>query len=183
MARPGPEKKTGPLSREELEAAALRYLDRFDSSRANLARVLMGYVRKAAKTRDASGGAALVDELVARYVASGLVHDGRFAGTLAAGLRRRGASRQAIVRKLRARGVSDEVAREALGSVDADAGDDPELAAARAFAKRRRLGAHRPEAERAPNRRRDLGALARAGFSLDVARRALGEGDDDDAEW
>jgi regulatory protein len=39
--------------------------------------------------------------------------------------------------------------------------------------RRRRLGPYRPQEERAARRQRDLGALARAGFSFDVARRAL----------
>jgi regulatory protein len=112
-----------------------------------------------------------------------VIDDARFAGTLAGGLRRRGASKLAIVQKLRARGVSDDVARAALEQVDRDedAEPEPELAAARALIRRRRIGPFRPEAERLIHARRDLGALARAGFSFEVARRALDIRDDDDA--
>src|SRR5512143_1117299 len=114
-------KRSGPLEREELEAAALRYLNRFDSSAKNLTRVLDGYVAKVAKERGsdaAAGGADWVRELVARYVESGIVSDARFADTLASGLRRRGGSRRAIEWKLKARGVSEAVASEALSGVD-----------------------------------------------------------------
>jgi regulatory protein len=46
--------------------------------------------------------------------------------------------------------------------------------------RRRRLGPHRPEAERQENRRRDLAALARQGFDHETAIRALGHGSDDE---
>lgn len=181
-------KREGPLSREELDAAALRYLDRFDTSARNLRRVLLGYVKRAVEERGpdaAPAGRQWVDELIARYQSSGLLDDARFAGSMASGLRRRGSSSRAIVQKLRARGVGDEVAAAALAGVDADAGRDAELGAARAFVRKRRIGPFRPESERAAHRRKDLGALARAGFGMDVARRALGStGDDDDeGDW
>jgi len=173
----------GPLTREELEKKALQYLNRFDTSRANLRRVLMGYVKRAAATRGdeaTATGPALVEALLSRYEESGLVDDARFAGGMAVGMRRRGSSRRAIVRKLESRGISREVADAAVAELDADTSGDAELDAARAFVKRRRLGPFRSEGERAARRQKDLGALARAGFSLDVARRALGSTEDDD---
>ena len=179
-------KRTGPVTRDELDAVALRYLDRFDTSAKNLRRVLARHLKRAAVERGADAtrdATTLVDELLARYQASGVLDDSRFAGAMASGLRRRGASGRAIAQKLRMRGVDGEVAHRALQGVDADVGADAELEAARAFVRKRRIGHLRSEEERAANRRRDLGALARAGFGMDVARRALGgSGQDDDGE-
>lgn len=161
---------------EELETVALKYLNRFDTSAANLERVLLGYVKKVAESRGPSAaedGPALVAALLTRYGESGLIDDARYASNIAAGLRRRGTSRRAIKAKLEARGLAADVIEPALAALDADSGGDAELESARALVKRRRIGPHRPEAERAPNRRKDLAALARAGFNLDVARRAL----------
>ena len=50
---------------------------------------------------------------------------------------------------------------------------DPDLAAALAFARRRRLGPFRPQGERAARRLKDLAALARQGFAADLARRIV----------
>jgi regulatory protein len=182
-ARTRASREEGPLTREELEKKALQYLNRFDTSRANLRRVLLGYVKRAAETRGdeaAATGPALVEALLSRYEESGLVDDARFAGGMALGMRRRGSSRRAIVQKLASRGISREVADAAVAELDADAAGNAELEAARAFVKRRRLGPFRPEGEREARRQKDLGAMARAGFSLDVARRALGSTGDDD---
>ncbi|MDE0409722.1 MAG: RecX family transcriptional regulator, partial [Alphaproteobacteria bacterium] len=43
----------------------------------------------------------------------------------------------------------------------------------RALARRRRLGPWRDPAERAARRQKDLAAMARAGFRLDVARQVI----------
>ncbi len=169
------------LTREELERRALTYLDRFDASAASLRRVLMGAVRRAGRKGgvDVAAAEALIDQLIERYRASGLIDDRRYAGNVAHFLRRRGASLRAIRHKLGGRGVSSEVVDSAIADADRDSGD-AELEAARALVRRRRLDPHRPPEERAARRARDLGALARAGFSLEVARRALEVDDDDD---
>ncbi len=175
-ARKKRRKKTPPLpTREALDRAALRYLERFDSSAANLRRVLRGHVMRAARAHpglDVDAAQRLVDELIERYQSSGLLDDKRYAESLAQGLRRRGSSRRAIQHKLRARGVSADTVDQAIALAGRDS-EDAELDAARAFVRRRRLGPHRPEPERAARYERDLAALARAGFSFDVARRAL----------
>ena len=69
---------------------------------------------------------------------------------------------------LAARGIDSETAQAVLP-------DDPEaeLAAAVAHARRRRLGPFRTVAGDAARQQKELAAFARAGFSRDVALRAL----------
>ena len=165
-------REAGALTPEKLEAAALRYLNRFDCSEKKLRSHLATLIRKH------SGGAELaehVELLLNRYRASGLVNDERFAQNLAESLQRRGASRRLVAQKLRSRGITRDTAEAVVRS---SPGSD--LDAARAFVRRRRLGPHRPEAERQTNRRRDLAALARQGFDHDTASRALGYGSEED---
>ncbi len=187
-----------------LEAAALSYLDRFDATASKLRQVLMNRVRnelrKGAVSRKAEQSTAAdaddqppplrqpsaeqirqwVEELLDRYQRSGVLDDARFARSTALGLRGRGSSRRAIAFKLRAKGVAETLIDDAIASADTHADGDSEVEAARRFTRRRRLGPHRPEAQREPNRQKDLAALARAGFSFDVARSVLGSGDDSD---
>ena len=54
-----------------------------------------------------------------------------------------------------------------------DQDDAAELEAAKALARRRRLGPWRHPAERAARREKDLAAMARAGFRLDAARQVI----------
>ncbi len=166
--RPQPE-----LSEAALDEAALSYLNRFDCSVEKLKKQLIAVVRRRGGEPAKFKGA--IASLLQRYQRSGLLNDERFAARLATRLRERGASRRAILMKLRLRGIASSVAEATVGG-----GREGELESAKAYARRRRLGPHRPEAEREANRRRDLAALARAGFDHDTAIRAIGYGADDD---
>ena len=161
-----------PITATALENAALHYLERFATSSANLRRVLLRKVaRAAAEEGDAAEGARLVDALIARYLESGLLDDRAYAAQAASSLARRGASRFAIGGKLAQKGVAAALVKEAVQGLDE--GGSSELAAACALVRRRRLGPYRPPARRAEWQRKDLATLARAGFGLDIARRVL----------
>jgi len=157
-----------------LHEAALRYLERFDAPAAKLRTLLLKKGRALAPeetTKDELE--ACVNELVARFQGSGIIDDSRFAASSIRTLRQRGLGERAILHRLSAKGIEAQTVREALTRVDADT-EKPELAAAIRFARRRRLGAFRKTPPTAKERHKDLQALARAGFSYDVAQRALG---------
>jgi regulatory protein len=177
MAEP-PSRRRGPkpATSASLENAALHYLERFASSSAQLKRVLMRKVLRSVRAHgtDAEAGERLIDDIIARYLRAGLLDDRAYAAQKAASLRRRGASGYAIRGKLALKGVESRLIDAAL----AGEGDASELAAACALVRRRRLGPLRAAKERAAHRQKDLAALARAGFGLDLARRVLGASDE-----
>lgn len=162
-----------------LERAALHYLERYSASTEMLRRTLARRVQKRARARgeDPALFTDLVTTTVARAVSAGLVDDARFADTRLATLRRRGTSSRGVSAKLAAKGVPRDVVeaamlaeRDALPDSEAEAIEDQ---AARAYAKRRRLGPYRRPDQRAAHRDRDLAAMARAGFAYDLARRVV----------
>ena len=107
-------------------------------------------------------------------VASGLVDDRRFAEARAQSLRRKGRSARAVAAGLAAKGVGRELVAQIV-IVDPQI----ELETARAAAKRKRLGPW-SRGDRAERRQKDIAALARAGFSLAIARAVVddaGEGE------
>lgn len=152
-----------------LQRAALAYLERYSSSAENLRRVLRRKVDKRCRLRgeDPAEFHEMIDEVVAKSLRSGLIDDTRYAQARVATLRRRGGSARAIQAKLSAKGVDRTTIAEALEGEEGD-----EKQAARAFARRRKLGPFRP-GERAPYRDKDLAAMARAGFRFDVARDVI----------
>jgi len=177
------EKRPPNVTRAGLEASALRYLERFDCSTARLRKVLSERVAKAARAgvESAAAAPAIIEELLERYQSSGLLNDVRFAQNYAQGLRSRGGSKRVIEMKLRARGISGELAKVALTSDDSTA--TSELEAAQAFVRRRRLGPHRKAETRAEYRQKDMMAVARAGFDFDIAKRVIGNASSKDDEF
>jgi regulatory protein len=167
------EKRVPSVSRAALEAAALRYLERFDCSTVRLKKVLDERVAKArrAQSDDALAAPLIIEQILERYQASGLIDDARFAQNFADRQRDRGASRRMIEQKLRLRGISAELVQQVLPRGESA---ESELAAAQAFARRRRLGPHRKPEVREAYRKKDLMALARAGFDYDTASRVVG---------
>ena len=165
---------------ELLERWALAYLGRYASSSENLRRVLLRRARRRAPASPeaAQQVAGLVDALVERYRLSGLLDDAAYAIARVQSLHRRGESTTKIRARLAAKGVESTVAAEAVRTLRAEAAD-PDLAAACAFARRRRIGPYR---RAAANPARELGVFARAGFTRRIAERVLACADIDAVE-
>jgi regulatory protein len=156
------------IGSELLERWALHYLGRYASSAENLRRVLMRRVRRRAP-ETVPAALALIDSLVARYRETGLLDDAAYASARVQSLHRRGESMRAMRARLAAKGVPAADVADAVSGLRA-AASDPDLSAACAFARRRRLG---PFRRAAVDHARELGSFARAGFSRRVAEAVL----------
>jgi regulatory protein len=164
-----------------IERWALHYLGRYASSAENLRRVLS---RRARRRLDDDREAlaeirTLIDALVGRYRESGLVDDAAYAGAQVRARLRRGQSLRTIRVGLAAKGVGADDAAAALEALRDEAGN-LDLAAACAFARRRRLGPFRRDNDR--DRAKELAAFARAGFTRDIAETVLACADPGEAE-
>lgn len=186
-------RKSGPRAPRKidlryLENAALYYLQRYATSSANLKNVLGRKIARgcAHHGQDPAPFVAALDQLVARYQQTGLLNDIVYAEGRVQALRRQGLSRQAIRQKLSLKGLGPAEIDHALQQIDATASDDSrdaELAAARTLARRKKIGPWR----RAPladprDGQKELAAMARAGFSYDIARQALDAPDGGDGD-
>ena len=159
-----------PPTEERLMKAALHYLDRYGSSRENLKRVLERKVMRAARELDLDPGGfeTMIEAVVARCAASGLVNDRLFAESRIASERRKGRSARRIGAVLAAKGIEQELAEELMAQEESD-----DLTAACIAARKRRFGPWR-RGEPDPDRlRKEMAALCRQGFSLSVARKVV----------
>ena len=77
-----------------------------------------------------------------------------------------------LQKKLREKGISQEIIEWVLKLLDNDA-TEPELIAAAITARRRRLGPYRDARNRKTFRLKDLASLARAGFSYSIAKQII----------
>ncbi len=176
-------KPARPITAKYLQNAATFYLERYPSTAEGLRRVL---TRRVARARMAE--APIVDnverviaEIVASFVAAGMIDDQAFAQTKARALHRRGTSGRLTRQKLKLAGIDAETLDKAMAGLDQELDTDPrqrEWKAAVALARRRRLGPFRAK-ERKENRTRDLAALARGGFDYELARKVIDAVDSD----
>ncbi len=174
-----PTRPPGPAPDEAaLRQAALNHLARFAATEAGLVRVLGNRIRRWARAAEAAGldttgtdaALAIARRVAAAMVQAGAVDDAAFAEARARRLARGGRSRRAAAAHLAAKGIAAPTAAAALAAAPDEAD------AALAFCRRRRIGPFSPLGGAAPDaaqRLRWLGMLARAGFSRDVAERAL----------
>jgi regulatory protein len=171
----GERRAAPPLDAASLERLALRYVERFATSRAKLARYLVRKTRERGwRDEDMSPP---IEAIVARLAGLGYVDDGAFAKARAATLTRRGLGLRRVSADLRAAGIAADDSAEARALAEAEA-----LAAALHYARRRRIG---PFAAAMPDRaarEKALAAMLRAGHPLDLARKIVNAGPDQEIE-
>jgi regulatory protein len=183
MAVGGDAGSDGRVDAGLIEKWALDYLGRYASSAANLRRVLLRRVwRSMSATEAAPETAAMIDSLIVRYRAAGLIDDSLYAAAQVRSGMRRGQSLRTVRAKLAAKGVGANDSAEgidaAIGARDAGS-PDPDLAAACTFARRRRFGPFRLGPVDDEIRMRELSAFGRAGFERATAEAVLDCADPD----
>ncbi|HYE00349.1 MAG TPA: RecX family transcriptional regulator [Alphaproteobacteria bacterium] len=179
-ARQRPARRITP---QYLENSALHYLQRFSSSAEGVRQVLRRKLRHGDLDEDQTAEAERwIDAVVEKLTGLGLISDSGFAAARAASLHRRGTAVRGIRARLAAKGVDADTIAEAVDDLadrsGAETTRDLDLAAAVALARRRRLGPYRTQ-RRQEMRERDIAALCRGGFGLDLARQVV---DAEDAE-
>lgn len=187
-----PRKPPRKITKARLHNIALHHLERFSASRDGVRRVLERRVFKAERALgeipDEAG--TWIAEVLDTLERQGFLDDARYAESTARSLAARGQSLRAIRQRLAAKGVGRDhvdAALERLAEDLAPAGvdaaeSDPDMAAAVTYARRRRLGPWRAPEVRADFRQKDMAALARRGFSADIARRLLDAESPEEAE-
>lgn len=172
---PKPGRAPRRIAAADLKGLALDYLDRFAATRLRLRQVMLRKIRKSARLHgdDPEPIIAALDEAIRWLEGRGFLSDKAYAESKARSLAARGTSRAHILANLAAKGVTGDDARAALDSLALEY-EEPELEAAQRYARRRRLGPYRNDAEtRAAQRSKDLAAMARAGFAGRIARQVI----------
>ncbi|MEG3617202.1 regulatory protein RecX [Magnetovibrio sp. PR-2] len=172
------------ISPERLAGIALHYLERYASSSENLKRVLERRVYTSIRHHgepDQETAAQWIDDLIVRYQEAGLLNDLAYAEVRARSLMNRGVAGRSIRMKLLEKGVDPDTIDQALEALTEEA-PDPELHAAIKLARRRRLGPFADPDKREANSEKHLAAMARSGFSYDMAKRVIECDDKDELE-
>ena len=162
---------------------AVDYLGRYASSRHKLGQILKRFASRKLTDYAADDIAAAIQQTIDQCGQLGYLDDQQFAVTVARAQRRRGRSQAVIRQRLRQHALDDDIIARALADAD-ESSVNGELRAAIHFAQRRRLGpfaqrhsAHLQRLDARQWKQRDLGAMARAGFSMATSRQILDHDD------
>ncbi len=166
-----------PISLERLQSYGLWYLSRYASSTSNLKRVLARRAEKVGRHHpiDRATATEMIDIVVEKLETAGFLDDGAYAESRTRSLYRGGASRRKIAAYLAQKGVDGATIAASFRALEEEIGTDRDLDlhAALRYAKRRRLGPYRESAKRVERRDKDIAALARTGFSIDIALKVI----------
>lgn len=165
MAMPRTRSPLPPLSAPDLDRLALRYVERFATTRGRLG----DYLRRKIRERGWEGAAPPDPAGVAQRMADrGYVDDRLYAEAKAGALGRRGMGARRVAQALRQAGVEEDDAASVAPIVAADA-----PASALAFARRRRIGPFAREAADRAQQQKQLAAMLRAGHPMALSRRII----------
>ena len=146
-----PRRPLAPLNAADLERFALRYVERYATTRGRLA----DYLRRKIRERGWGGEAAPdLAGLAQRMADLGYVNDRLFAESKASAMGRRGLGARRVTQALRHAGIENEDAEAVAPAVEADA-----PASAIAFARRKRIGPFAREAADRPQQEKHLAAM------------------------
>ncbi len=158
---------------------AVDYLSRYASSRHKLAHILQRFATRKLSDYDSENITTAIQQTIDKCEKLGYLDDHKFALMVTKSQRRLGRSQAAIRQRLRQHSLDDNTIRQAITEADGPFYDG-DLQAAIRYAQRRRLGPFaiqsQPQHERhdaQQRRQRDLGALARAGFSISISLQIL----------
>ena len=150
-----------PLDAAALERLALRYAERFATTRGKLA----DYLGRKIRERGWEGEAADPHALAQRMADLGYVDDRLYAESRAAALGRKGLGARRVTMALRQAHVTAADAEDLAPAIAGRAGE-----AARTFARRKRIGPFGMPTDDRAVRDKQLAAMLRAGHGFAVSR-------------
>jgi regulatory protein len=162
------------LNAADLDRLALRYVERYATTRGRLADYLGRKIRERGWGGEESPDPAAVAQRMADL---GYVNDRTFAESRANAMGSRGLGSRRIDQALRYAGVKQEDVEAVAPAMAADS-----LSSALAFARRRRIGPFAREVAERPLQEKQLAAMLRAGHAFDLARRIVRMPPSDDPE-
>lgn len=154
-----------PLDGPALERLALRYVERFATTRGRLCDYLKRKVRERGWVGEIAADPARVAERMAEL---GYVNDRLYAESKAGAMSRRGLGARRVAQALYHAGIE-----EADAAAIAPMVQNETAASAIAFARRKHIGPFARESTDRAAQEKQLASMLRAGHSLEIARRLV----------
>ena len=156
-----------------LKDLAYGYLEKYSPSKQQLkVYLLKKYLTKIKGIQTKREVSSLIDEILLNLEKNKLLNDELYSDSKARMYLRRGYSLNKINQSLRSKGIEDTHIKKSINKIKEDK-IEPDFVSALKLCKRRRIGALRPQANRELFYKKDMGILARGGFSFELSKRGL----------
>ena len=156
-----------------LKDLAYSYLEKYSPSKQQLkVYLLKKYLTKIKGTKSKKEVTSIIDEIVTNLEKNKIVNDELYSDSKARMFLRRGYSLNKINQSLRHKGIDGKYIKQSIDKIKEDQ-IEPDFVSALKLCKRRRIGPVRPKSNRELFYKKDMGILARGGFSFDLSKRVL----------
>ena len=156
-----------------LKDLAYSYLEKYNPSKQQLkVYLLKKYLIKIKGSRSKKEVSAIIDEIILNLEKNKILNDEMYSDSKARMFLKRGYSLNKINQSLRSKGIEDKYVKQSIDKIKENE-IEPDFVSALRLCKRRRIGPLRPESNRELFYKKDMGILARGGFSFDLSKRVL----------
>ena len=158
---------------DEIRNFAYSYLEKYSPSKQQLKTYLFKkYIKKSEKKFNKKEIFNLIDEVISTLQEQKLISDKYYSDSKTKTFLRRGYSLNKIRYNLIKKGIEEKYINASISKVRENE-SDPDFFSAIKLCKKRRIGAIREESNRALFFKKDLGILARSGFSYEISKKVL----------
>ena len=156
-----------------LKDLAYSYLEKYNPSKQQLKIYLLKkYLTKIKGSKSKKEVSAIIDEVIKNFEKNKIISDELYSDSKARMYLRRGYSLNKINQSLRKKGIDNKYVKQSIDKIK-DSEIEPDFVSALKLCKRRRIGPLRPESNRELFYRKDMGILARGGFTFELSKRIL----------
>jgi regulatory protein len=156
-----------------LKDLAFAYLEKYSPSKQQLKIFLLKkYLTKIKGTKSKREVSEIIDEILENLEKNRIINDELYSDSKARMFLRRGYSLNKINQSLRNKGIGNEHIKNSIDKIKDDK-IEPDFVSAVKLCKRRRIGPLRPGTNRELFYKKDMGILARGGFSFELSKRVL----------
>ena len=134
--------------------------------------LLKKYLIKIKGTKSKKEVSSIIDQIVSNLEKNKFLNDEMYSDSKARMFLRRGYSLNKINQSLRNKGIEEKYVTQSINKIKEDQ-IEPDFVSALKLCKRRRIGPLRPQSNRELFYKKDMGILARGGFSFDLSKRVL----------
>ena len=156
-----------------LRDLAYSYLEKYNPSKQQLkVYLLKKYLIKIKGSKSKKEVTEIIDKIILNLEQNKILNDEMYSDSKARTYLRRGYSLNKINQSLRNKGIDSKFIKQSIDKIKENE-IEPDFVSALKLCKRRRIGPIRPQENRELFYKKDMGILARGGYSFDLSKRVL----------